>query len=183
MSRKVTCTRPVPHSSETVAGDEAFHRLFAVADGNALPPLSGRADAGQPGETASRLPHIIPAEPETPICWKRFAVLKSLFSATDFSAAVSLCLLNIDLHLMQIARSRACRDFGAVAREAHDIGRIAANLGATHVGTAAHLLERACHTGDHATTYGLLSDLSRACDEAGTALNGWLALNPAERGS
>jgi HPt (histidine-containing phosphotransfer) domain-containing protein len=183
MSRKVICTRPDPHPSGIVAGDEALPRLLADADGNALPPLSGGADARQPGETASRLPRIIPAEPESPICWKRFAVLKSLFSATDFSATISLYLLNIDLHLTQIARSRACRDFGAAAREAHDIGRIAGNLGAIRVEAAAHLLERACHTGDHAATYGLLSDLSCACDEAGTALNGWLALSPAERGA
>lgn len=183
MSRKMSCTRPVPHPSEVVAGDEALQRLFADADGNAPPPLSGRADARQPGETASRLPCIIPAEPESPICWERFAVLKSQFSAADFSAAVSLYLLNIDLHLMQVALSRASRDFGAVARDVLDIGRIAGSLGAIRAGTAAHRLERACHTGDHAAIYGLISDLSRACDEARAMLNGWLALKPGEPGS
>jgi hypothetical protein len=173
-----------PHASFLVslAGDEASPRLFADADGNALSPMAGGASAKQPGETAGRLLRTIPDEAENTICWNKFAVLKSLFSAADFCAAVSHLLLNIDLHLIQIAQFRASRDFGAVARQAHDIARIAGNLGAISVEAAAHRLERACQFGDHALTYGLLSDLSMACEEANTTLIIWLGLNLADQG-
>jgi HPt (histidine-containing phosphotransfer) domain-containing protein len=179
MGRKIISTRPSSHSSETIAGDEAFPRPSAGDCGNALPSLSGRADAKQPGETASRLLRIVPAKPETIICWKDFAVLQSLLSPADFAATVSLHLLHIDLHLLQIASSRTRRDYEAVAREAHAIGRIAGNLGASSAKAAAHLLEQSCQVGDHGATYGLISALSRACDGAGADLHKWLAQNPA----
>jgi HPt (histidine-containing phosphotransfer) domain-containing protein len=79
---------------------------------------------------------------------------------------------------MQIARSRACRDFNAVAQEAHAIARIAGNLGALSVRAAAHRLEQSCHAGHHEATYGLISALSQACSKAGVELNKWLAQNP-----
>ena len=173
MHRKVICTRPAPHDSEFIAGGEASPCLSADACGNA--PPSGRADAKQPGETASRLLRIVPAGAEMAIHWNSFAVLESLFSAADFPAAVSRYLLDMDLHLMQIARSRAGRDFTGVERNALDLGRIAGNLGAVQVRAAAQLLEDACLMGDHAATYGLISALSRACDEARTELNDRLA--------
>ena len=178
MGRKIIFTRPSSYPSETIACDEAFPRPSAGDWGNALPPLAGRAGAKQPGETASRLLRIVSTKPESIICWKDFAVLQSLFSPADLAAAVSLYLLNIDLHLLQIARSRADRDFEAVAREAHAIGRIAGNLGALSVRAAAHLLERACHVGDYETTYGLISALSLACDKANAELDKWMAQNP-----
>jgi HPt (histidine-containing phosphotransfer) domain-containing protein len=178
MRRKVICTWPGPHPLET--GDKAFPRLAADGGGNAL-SMSGGADARQSGETASRLPRIIPTGSESAICWNSFAALQSQFSPADFHAMISLYLLNVDLHLMQIALSRACRDFGAVAREAHDIALLAGNLGAVDVGAAAHLLEQACRSGEHAATYGLVSALSRACDEADTTLSGWLIPEPGER--
>jgi HPt (histidine-containing phosphotransfer) domain-containing protein len=98
-----------------------------------------------------------------------------LFPAADLSSKISLCLGEMDLHLLRVAQSRACRDFGAVAREAHAVGRIAGNLGAARASAAAQLLEQACHSGDHASTYRLLSILSQACDDADTALNEWLS--------
>jgi len=182
MRRDIISSRPGTHLSETIVADEASPRLSADC-GNALSPLYGRADAKQPGETASRLLRIASGKSQGHICWRRFAVLKSLFSAGDFSDSIALHLLNIDLHLLQIARSRARRDFEAVTQEAHAIGRIAANLGAVHVNAAARVLEQACEAEDHAATYRLIGALSHACDQAGAELNIWLALNSAIRWS
>jgi HPt (histidine-containing phosphotransfer) domain-containing protein len=175
MGLKVICTRPSQRSSETVAGDVAFPRHVTDAGGNAPPTLFGGVDAKQPGETASRLLRVIPAGPENAICWKNFSVLRSLFSAVDLPAKIQLCLAEMDLHLLRVAQSRACRNFVAVARGAHAVGRIAGNLGAARASAAAQLLEQACHSGDHASTYRLLSILSQACGDADTALNEWLS--------
>jgi hypothetical protein len=175
MHRKVICTRTAPHDSDFIIGGEALPCLSAGECENALPP--GRADAKQPVDGLSRLLLIVPAGPEKPICRRSFAAFKSLFSPADFPNAVSLSLFDMDLLLMQIARSRASRDFAAVARQSHAIAQIAGNLGALHVRDTAHLLEDACHIGDHAANYGLISTLSRACDEARTELNNWLAAN------
>ena len=165
MGRKHLITRPDLHPLEDAAGHEAISRL------------SAGADARQPGETASRLLRIIPAQSQNPICWERFAVMKSLFAPPDLSAMVSLYLLNIDLNLMLIARSRACRDFDSVAWKADDILRIAENLGSLAARDAALRLKQACLAEDYTVTYSLISELRQACHEAETALNEWLALN------
>lgn len=178
MSLKAICRQPVLHSSETIAGDEASPRLSAGDCGHALSPSGDRADAKQPGETASRLLRIVPAEPENPICWRSFEVLKSLLSPVELPAVVALSLINMKQGLLQIARSRAERDFPSVTQETRAIERIAGNLGALHARAAAQLLEEACQAGNHAATYGLISALSQACDEADTELNNWLASNP-----
>ena len=165
MGRKHLITRRDLHPWEDAAGHEAISRLRAGAD------------ARQPEETANRLLRIIPAQSQNPVCRERFAIMKSLFSPPDLSVMVSLYLLNIDLNLMQIARSRACRDFGAVAWKADDIVRITEGLGALVARDAAHRLKQACLAGDHAVTYCLISELRQACHEAETVLNDWLALN------
>jgi HPt (histidine-containing phosphotransfer) domain-containing protein len=103
--------------------------------------------------------------------------MKSPFLPPDFSTMVSLYLLNIDLHLLQIARSRACRDFGAVAQEAEDIFRITGSLGALAARAVAHRLKQVCLAENYTEIYGLISELSQACREAETALNDWLALD------
>lgn len=177
MGRKHFVTRPDLYSWEDAAGQEALPRLFA-GDTNAPPPTGG-AGARQPGETASRLLRIIPAQSQNPIDWERFAVMKSAFSPPDVSAMVSLYLLNIDLNLMQIARFRACRDFDEVAWKADDIFRIAEGLGAVAARDAACRLKQACLAGDHAATYSLIGELRQACQEAETVLNDWLALSAA----
>ena len=179
MRLKVICTRPSQPFLETVSGDEASPRPVAGPDGDALPPICGGAGARQPGETASPLSRATPAGPESAICWKNFAVLKSLFSSAELSAKVSFCLLNMDLHLLQIAQSRARQEFGRVTSEAHAVGLIARNLGAGRAATAAQLLEQACRDGDYTATCHLLSELSQSCDEAGRALKEWLPLNSA----
>ena len=181
MGRKHFVTRPDLHSWEDAAGHEALPRLFA-GDSDAPPPTGG-AGARQPGETASRLLRTIPAKSHNPICWEHFAVMKCLLPPPDFSAMVSLYLLNIDLNLMQIARARVCQDFDAVARKADDIFRIAGNLGALAVRNAAHQLKQACLAQDISVLYSLISELSQACHEAETALNNWLARNPAPGGA
>jgi HPt (histidine-containing phosphotransfer) domain-containing protein len=182
MGLKIICGRAAP-ASETIGGDETPRHFSAGGCGIALSPAGGRADAKQPGETASRLLRIVPPSPETPICWRSFAVLSGLFSPAKLPAIVSLCLHDMALRLLRIARSRADRDLTTVASEAHAIGRIAGNLGAPHIRTAAHQLEEACRTGDYAATYSLLSILSQACDEAETELNSWLMQHPAMRGA
>lgn len=181
MGQKHFITSPVLHPWEDAAGHEAIPRLFA-GDPNA-PPSSGGADARQPGEIASRLLRIHHQDSQTAICWQSFAILQSLFSPPDFSAMVSLYLLNIDLHLMRIARFRACRDFDGMAQEAEDICRIAGNLGTLDTQAAAERLQQACRTADHPATYGLISALSQACEAAESELNAWLASNPARRAS
>ena len=175
MGRKHLITRPDLRPWENAAGHEALLRLV-TGDSNA-PSSTGGADARQPGETASRLLRIIPAQSQNPICWERFAVMKSLFAPPDFSAMVSLYLLNIDLNLVQIARARACRDFDTMARKADDIFRITENLGALAARNAAHRLKQGSLSEDHTDTYSLISELRQACHEAETALNDWLALN------
>jgi hypothetical protein len=177
MGRKHFVTRPDFHPWEDAAGYEALSSLFA-GDLNAPPPTGG-AGARQLEQTASRLLRTIPAHSHSPICWQHFFVLKALFSAPDFSAMVSLYLLNIDLNLMQIARARVCQDFDAMAWKADDISRIAENLGALAARDAAHRLKQASLAQDIAASYGFISELSQACHEAETALNGWLALNAA----
>ena len=178
MGRKHFISSPDLHPWEDAVGHEGLPRLFA-GDSDA-PPSTGGAGARQPGKTtASRLLRTIPAPSQNPVCWDRFAVMKSLFSAPDFSAMVSLYLLNIDLNLIQIARARACRDFDALAWKADDIFRIAGNLGALAARDAADRLKQACLARDITVIYGLISELSQACHEAETALNDWLALNAA----
>ncbi len=181
MRLKVICTRPSQQTPESVAGDEASPRLVADADGDALPPMRGSAGARQPGEAASRLSRATPAVSNSPICWKNFAVLKSLFSPEELSAKISLCLLNMELHLLRIAELRARQEFRPAASEAHGVALIARNLGAGRVATAAQLLEQACRDSDPAATCHLLSELSRTCDEAGQAFKEWLPLNSATR--
>jgi HPt (histidine-containing phosphotransfer) domain-containing protein len=181
MGQKIICRRPA-HSSETIAGEAVFPRPSAGDCGHAW-PASGHADAKRPGETASRPLRIVPPGADTSICWRSFAVLNSLFSPAELPAVVSLYLFDIAQHLLQIARSRACRNFAAMANEARAIGRIAGNLGAVHIRRAAHQLEEACRTSNHAATYSLLSILSQTCDEAETELNCWLASNPVTRGT
>jgi HPt (histidine-containing phosphotransfer) domain-containing protein len=177
MSLKIICRRP--DSSLETAGGKTLP-LFAGDLGHALSP-SGRADAKQPGETASRLLRIVPAEPENPICWRSFAVLQSLLSPAELPAAVALSLINMEQGLLRIARSRAERDFPSVTQETRAIERIAGNLGALHARAAAQLLEEACQARNYAATYGLISALSQACDEADTELNSWLASTPVLR--
>lgn len=181
MGRKHFITHPDLCLLEDAASDKVFSGLVA-GDLNA-PASKDGADARQPGETAGRLSRIHRQDGQTSICWESFAVLQSLFSPPDFAAMVSLCLLNIDLHLMHVARYRACRDFGAIAQEAEDICRIAGNLGALDTQAAAQRLQQACLTGDYRATYDLISALSQACEAAEKELNAWLVSNPAQRAS
>ena len=176
MRRKIICTRPAPPESEFIAGGEASPCLSAGESENAQPP--GRADAKQPGETASRLLRIVPAGAETTIrgtvlrFWNR--CFRRRICPRRFHSIFSIWIFIY-------CRSRGPAPAGTstgVARNAHAIGRIAGNLGAVPVRAAAHLLEDACLMGDHAATYGLISALSRACDEARMELDDRLAPNP-----
>ncbi len=142
MGRKHFITRPDLHPWENAAGHEALPRFFAGDSDAPLP--TGGAGARQPGETASRLLRTIPAQSQSPIDWERFMVMKSLFAPHDFSAMVSLYLLNIDLNLMQIARARASRDFDTIAWKADDTFQIMENLGAVAAQHAARRLNQAC---------------------------------------
>ncbi len=141
-----------------------------------MPPPADGTDAKWPLETASRPLRIPLAHDQTDLlCWSVFYVFEGLMAPEDFWNFVSLYLLDVDMHLEQIARARARRDFDTVAREAHAVARTARYLGALRVSAAAQKLETACRFGGHTTTYFLIGALSDACEEAGSVLSSWLS--------
>ena len=177
MSRNVIHMGHGPHSLQTPAGQQALPRALAggaLGDEIASSAPTGDADAKQPIDGLSRLRSLPVMTEISPICGREFAALEALLPAEDFRDLISLLLSDIALHLARIARLRAGRDFGPLAREAHSIVRIAGNLGATHVRVAAHRLESACQCGHYDMTYRLISQLAQACSDAEDELRKWL---------
>jgi HPt (histidine-containing phosphotransfer) domain-containing protein len=83
----------------------------------------------------------------------------------------------MDLHLEQIAKSRAEKDFARVSSEAHGLVGTAGTLGAMQTSAAARRLEIACRTGDYKQTYQLISELAEAAARSGVKLKTWLDKN------
>jgi HPt (histidine-containing phosphotransfer) domain-containing protein len=138
-----------------------------------VPPLPPNGThAKRPGEInrplrVSRTPAAVL------IHWENLAVQEHVLGP-EFGGFLQLYLVDTDLHMLEIARCRARKDFGAVARQAGAIADAAEKLGAPRTADAARNLETACRAGDHAATYDLIGELNQACGEAANALREWL---------
>jgi HPt (histidine-containing phosphotransfer) domain-containing protein len=108
------------------------------------------------------------------ICWKNFAAFEAIMPTDEFRDLLASYLVDVELHLEQIARSRARQDFSTVVIEARCIAIQAAAFGAMRVKAAAERLERACESGALQVTYKLISELARTCEDAGRQLHNWL---------
>lgn len=108
------------------------------------------------------------------ICWKNFTAFEAIMPTDEFRDLLASYLVDVELHLEQIARSRARQDFSTVVIEARCIAIQAAAFGALRVKAAAERLERACDSGAFQVTYKLISELARTCEDAGKQLHSWL---------
>jgi signal transduction histidine kinase/CheY-like chemotaxis protein/HPt (histidine-containing phosphotransfer) domain-containing protein len=101
---------------------------------------------------------------------KQIGELQAALKPGAFREFVSLYLVDVDLRLGQIARSRAEKDFARVSSEAHVLVSTSGNLGAMRTSAAARRLEMACRTGDHGQTYRLISELADASAQSSKAM-------------
>jgi HPt (histidine-containing phosphotransfer) domain-containing protein len=108
------------------------------------------------------------------ICWESFTAFKRTMPIDEFRDFLASYLVDMQLHLEQMARSRARQDFVSVAWEARFIAIQASAFGALRVRAAAVRLERACNSDTLGVTYRLLGELSQNCEEASKQLQGWL---------
>src|ERR1700754_1938564 len=85
----------------------------------------------------------IPADVEAgAICWESFAAFEATMPVDEFRDFLASYLLDVELHLEQIARSRTRRDFASIAWEARYMAIQASAFGALRVRAAAGRLER-----------------------------------------
>jgi signal transduction histidine kinase/CheY-like chemotaxis protein/HPt (histidine-containing phosphotransfer) domain-containing protein len=108
---------------------------------------------------------------------KQFEDLQAALKPAVLREFVSLYLVDVDLHLEEIARSRAKRDFARVSSEAHVLVSTAGNLGAMQTSAAARRLENACRTQDYDQTYRLISELAETAARSGEVLQTWAEKN------
>jgi hypothetical protein len=95
---------------------------------------------------------------------RTFALLAQTMLPSQFHAFVSLSLLDIDTHLIEIASRRAEKDFACVGKLARDVAILAGNLGA---------VRSKCIALD--STYHLISELAATLDMARDCMRRLLA--------
>jgi signal transduction histidine kinase/CheY-like chemotaxis protein/HPt (histidine-containing phosphotransfer) domain-containing protein len=135
------------------------------------PAAGGQRDLN-PGETAEPAPPVLDD--------KQIGELQGALKPGAFQEFIALYLSDVELHLAQIARSRAEKDFPKVSSEAHIIVSTAGNLGAMQTSAAARRLETACRTGNHAQIHHLIGELAEASARSSAAMRARLEKNRAE---
>ncbi len=166
MYRKAVISHPVP----AVLPHDALH------DTGFVPPLPGSGTgAKRTGETISRPLRALLGQCETHIIsWSDLAVLEAALPPSEFRRFLTLCLLDAELRLEDIARLRKRQDFSGIAAQARTLAGICGNLGALRASLSARRLDAACRHGDHGATYGLIGDLAQDFEDAQTTLIHWL---------
>ncbi len=140
------------------------HLMAILAD------VAARRPRPAPGPAAPQA-----AEADAPVLdAAQLADLQGALKPTALREFITLYLGDVDLHLEEIARSRARKDYGRVAIEAHALVSTAGNLGAMRTSAAARRLETACRDGDHKSSYRLISELAESCAQSSAAFRAWL---------
>jgi CheY-like chemotaxis protein len=105
---------------------------------------------------------------------EKLAELEAALPIAKVGSFVSLYLTDLDVRLESIAEYCSKGDFQGISREAHTIVSTAGNLGAMQTSAIARRLETACRTGDHESSYRLISELSESCEASSAAFRSWL---------
>jgi CheY-like chemotaxis protein/HPt (histidine-containing phosphotransfer) domain-containing protein len=106
--------------------------------------------------------------------FKQLDDLQAALKPTALVEFISLYFVDVDLHLKEIARSRAIEDFAKVSSEAHVLVSTSGNLGAMQTSAVARRLENACRAQDYDQTYQLISELAEAEARSGVMLRSWV---------
>jgi HPt (histidine-containing phosphotransfer) domain-containing protein len=103
-----------------------------------------------------------------------FAELGAALPHAKMWELVELFVCETEFYMTEIASRRGESDRESVARLARNIVAIAGNLGAVRASALARQLERACHNGEKANSYRLISEMSQACRDASAEMQAWL---------
>jgi signal transduction histidine kinase/DNA-binding response OmpR family regulator/HPt (histidine-containing phosphotransfer) domain-containing protein len=104
----------------------------------------------------------------------KLAELASFLPLSNVSALVSLYLVDVETHLIEIASCHARNDPAGVARSAHCIVSTSGNVGAARTSRLARSLERACAENDGAHINRLVGELRDASASSSAAMRIWL---------
>jgi HPt (histidine-containing phosphotransfer) domain-containing protein len=129
--------------------------------------MGGKAGSAQRRDFAQ-------GEPTPLLCEETFARFCKSSSVKDVHEAVLLRLVEGDMRLLRIASARARKDSGAVAQEADALACASEALGFFQAAGLARQLQAACLCGNHASTYGLIGQLSEVFQHSGSVLEALL---------
>jgi signal transduction histidine kinase/CheY-like chemotaxis protein/HPt (histidine-containing phosphotransfer) domain-containing protein len=104
----------------------------------------------------------------------KLAELMSFLPLSNVSDLVSLYLVDVEAHLLEITSCHARNDPLGIARSAHCIVSTSGNLGATRTGMLAMSLEHACAENDGANINRLVGELRDASASSSGAMRIWL---------
>jgi HPt (histidine-containing phosphotransfer) domain-containing protein len=113
---------------------------------------------------------LVQGEPMPLLCEEVFVRFCKSSSLKDVHEAVLLRLVEGDMRLLRIASARARKDSRAVAQEADALAGASETLGLFQAAGLARQLQAACLSGDHASTYGLIGQLSEVFQRSGSVL-------------
>ena len=128
--------------------------------------------AGTPceGESALAFAERLPAFDQ-----RQFAKIRAIGPGARLSYFLSSYLLDVEFFLEEIRRARFGRNPDGIAQNAHILGNMTADIGATRASAAARRLEAACISGCCRQTDLLMDALSDCCAECEMELRDFLA--------
>ena len=141
---------------------------------SALAPRAGaRSHTGAPDDGAMFV-HSTAAHPQEDLDMAKLAELQAALPRANLADLIALYQTDSELLMLEIAVCRGRKDYGGVARLAHNLVAMAGNLGAERVCLLAQRLELACGEPDVRQTYALISELQEACTASSAAFASWL---------
>jgi signal transduction histidine kinase/DNA-binding response OmpR family regulator/HPt (histidine-containing phosphotransfer) domain-containing protein len=123
-------------------------------------------------EPETQVADPVESEPEL-LAREKLEELESVLPFAKLADFIRLYLIDVELHLNNIAEAQARNDFETIGREAHMLVSTSGNLGAMHASAAARRLEQACRSGAGGETYPLIAALRETCTVSSAALAAW----------